>query len=44
MNDNIKQIQGIKRPYEPNPTANVGYQPVAKKKKGSINSFFDYNK
>jgi hypothetical protein len=35
MNDDIKQIQGIKRPYDCNPTAaNAGYQPVAKKKKG----------
>jgi hypothetical protein len=35
MNDNIKQIQGIKRPYDPNPsTTNAGYQPVAKKNKG----------
>ncbi|CAF4373732.1 unnamed protein product, partial [Adineta steineri] len=29
------QIQGIKRPYDSNPTTtNAGYQPVAKKKKG----------
>ncbi len=35
MNDDIKQIQGIKRPYDSNPTTtNAGYQPVAKKKKG----------
>ncbi|CAF0812132.1 unnamed protein product [Adineta ricciae] len=35
MSENIKQIQGIKRAYEPNLTANnAGYQPVAKKKKG----------
>ncbi|CAF1356010.1 unnamed protein product [Adineta steineri] len=35
MNDGIKQIQGIKRPYDSNPTTtNAGYQPVAKKKKG----------
>ncbi|CAF3658832.1 unnamed protein product [Rotaria sordida] len=35
MNDDIKQIQGIKRPYDSNPTtSNAGYQPVAKKKKG----------
>lgn len=35
MNNDIKQIQGIKRPYDSNPTtANAGYQPVAKKNKG----------
>lgn len=35
MSDNIKQIQGIKRPYEPSPaTASAGYQSAAKKKKG----------
>lgn len=34
MNNDIKQIQGIKRPYESNPAANVGYQPIAKKQKG----------
>jgi len=36
MNDDIKQIQGIKRPYDCNTatTTNAGYQPVAKKKKG----------
>ena len=35
MNEDIKQIQGIKRIYEANPaTTSAGYQPVAKKKKG----------
>ncbi len=36
MNDDIKQIQGIKRPYDCNATSttNAGYQQVAKKKKG----------
>jgi hypothetical protein len=38
MNDDIKQIQGIKRPYDLNPTTtSAGYQPVAKKKKGFKN-------
>lgn len=37
MNQDIKQIQGIKRNYDSNPTtASAGYQPVAKKKNGKI--------
>ena len=37
MNDDLKQIQGIKRPYDSNPTTtSAGYQPVAKKKKGHL--------
>lgn len=37
MNDDLKQIQGIKRAYDSNPAAtNAGYQPVAKKKKGEF--------
>ena len=44
MSENIKQIQGIKRAYEPNPSANnAGYQPVAKKKKGTYTSHALFN-
>ena len=43
MNDDIKQIQGIKRFYDSNPvTTNAGYQPVAKKKKGKNRFFFNF--
>lgn len=41
MNDDIKQLQGIKRSYDATTTAaNGGYQPVAKKKKGDEQDFF----